>query len=171
MKDFYLSQRRGVRQKNLNLGMIRGFELPIASRTEQEAYDSLTEKSKPVIGDVLLTKDGTLGRTAIVEDENICVNQSVAVLRCNAFIRPKFLVILLQLPEYQREMIKDSGGGTIKHIYITKVDKMIIEVPNIDEQREFLEFVAQVDKSKLIVQKSLDETQKLFDSLMQEYFG
>ena len=46
----------------------------------------------------------------------------------------------------------------------------IISVP-LSEQNEFANFVQQVDKSKVAVQKSLDETQKLFDSLMQEYFG
>jgi type I restriction enzyme S subunit len=38
-------------------------------------------------------------------------------------------------------------------------------------QREFVAFVEQVDKSKAVVQKSLDEMQTLFDSLMQQYFG
>ena len=39
------------------------------------------------------------------------------------------------------------------------------------EQKNFINFVNQVDKSKVKVQKALDETQKLFDSLMQQYFG
>jgi len=142
-----------------------------ARKTTKESFDALTSKSKPVIGDVLLTKDGTLGRTAIVEEEGICVNQSVAVLRCNNQVVPRFLSLLLQLPEYQREMTKNSGGGTIKHIYITKVDKMLVRIPTIDKQENFIRFVEQVDKSKVAVQKSLDETQLLFDCLMQNYFG
>ena len=44
-------------------------------------------------------------------------------------------------------------------------------VPPIELQKEFVSFVEQVDKSKVAVQKALDETQTLFDSLMQEYFG
>ena len=142
-----------------------------ARKTTQEAYDLLTAKSKPIIGDVLLTKDGTLGRTAIVEDEDLCVNQSVAVLRCNERVMPRFLTLLLQLPEYQTEMTKNSGGGTIKHIYITKVDKMPVKIPDINAQKDIISFVKQVDKSKVAVQKSLDETQLLFNSLMQKYFG
>ena len=142
-----------------------------ARKTTQESFDSLTDKSKPITGDVLLTKDGTLGRTAVVEDDNICVNQSVAVLRCNRKVIPQFLSMLLQLPEYQREMTKNSGGGTIKHIYITRVNKMVVKIPTIEQQNEFIRFWAQVDKSKVAIQKSLDETQLLFDSLMQEYFG
>lgn len=50
-----------------------------------------------------------------------------------------------------------------------KIQKII--VPPIELQNEFEQFVEQVDKSKVAVQKALDETQKLFDSLMQEYFG
>ena len=44
-------------------------------------------------------------------------------------------------------------------------------VPPIELQQEFVDFKTQVDKSKLAVQKSLEKTQQLFDSLMQEYFG
>jgi len=123
--------------------------LDTARKTLQESYDKLTEKSKPQVGDVLLTKDGTLGRTAVVEIEGICVNQSVAVLRTNEKILPKYLSVLLQMPKYQRDMIADAGGGTIKHIYITKVVNMPIVVPSSEEQNTFLGFINQVDKSKL----------------------
>jgi type I restriction enzyme S subunit len=46
-----------------------------------------------------------------------------------------------------------------------------ILVPPRDKQEVYLDFVAQVDKSKVAAQKMLDEAQILFDSLMQEYFG
>lgn len=44
-------------------------------------------------------------------------------------------------------------------------------VPPLKHQEQFAAFVEQVDKSKVVVQKALDEAQTLFDSLMQEYFG
>lgn len=55
----------------------------------------------------------------------------------------------------------------------TKADLLNIEiqVPPIEVQNQFATFVTQVDKSKFAVQKSLEKTQLLFDSLMQEYFG
>ena len=142
-----------------------------ARKTDRKAFENLTAKSKPVIGDVLLTKDGTLGRVAVVEQGNICVNQSVAVLRCNKRILPKFLMYLLKMPQYQREMLANSGGGTIKHIYITKVDKMLIAVPELDSQKEFIDFTSQIDKSKLTIQQSLDKLEVLKKALMQQYFG
>ena len=121
-----------------------------ARKTSQESYNKLTAKSKPQLGNVLLTKDGTLGRTAVVDRKNICVNQSVAVLRVNGRIAPDFLSVLLQMPKYQDCMMANAGGGTIKHIYITKIIKMLIIVPTMEEQKVFLDFVHQVDKSKVV---------------------
>ena len=46
-----------------------------------------------------------------------------------------------------------------------------IILPPIGLQEQFAAFVEQTDKSKVVVQKALDEAQTLFDSLMQEYFG
>jgi type I restriction enzyme S subunit len=47
----------------------------------------------------------------------------------------------------------------------------MIPVPPIELQEKLADFIQQVDKSKVAVQKSLDEAQLLFDSLMQQYFG
>ena len=47
----------------------------------------------------------------------------------------------------------------------------MVQIPPIEQQIEFVRFVHKVDKSKVAVQKALDETQLLFDSLMQKYFG
>ena len=49
--------------------------------------------------------------------------------------------------------------------------KFAVPVPPIDLQNQFATFVEQINKSKVAVQKALDEAQLLFDSLMQEYFG
>ncbi|MEK3613066.1 restriction endonuclease subunit S, partial [Lactobacillus crispatus] len=58
-----------------------------------------------------------------------------------------------------------------KNINLKVLSNLDVAVPPITEQDKFLSFVQQVDKSKVAVQKSLEETQTLFDSLMQKYFG
>ena len=142
-----------------------------ARKTTNEAFERLTNKSKPRKGDVLLTKDGTLGRVAVVDVENLCVNQSVAVMRCNNKIYPEFLAMILQMPEYQRKLLEDSGGGTIKHLYITKVDKMLISVPDLVIQKALLMFAKRVEQQKQTVQQSLEKLELMKKALMQEYFG
>jgi type I restriction enzyme S subunit len=122
-------------------------QLATARKTSEAAFTSLlTAKSKPRSNDILLTKDGTLGRVALVGTEVICVNQSVAVLRPNARVSPAFLKLLLEAPQYQRRMIEDAGGSTIKHIYITIVDQMPVGLPaDIGEQRAIAEALTDVD--------------------------
>lgn len=142
-----------------------------ARKTTNEAFERLTNKSKPRKGDVLLTKDGTLGRVAVVDVENLCVNQSVAVMRCNNKIYPEFLAMILQMPEYQRKLLEDSGGGTIKHLYITKVDKMLISVPDLIIQKDLLMFAKRVDQQKQTVQRSLEKLELMKKALLQEYLG
>ncbi len=51
------------------------------------------------------------------------------------------------------------------------INSLRLMVPPLKLQNDFVKFVAQIDKSKAVVQKALDEAQTLFDSLMQQYFG
>ena len=66
--------------------------------------------------------------------------------------------------------IKCSGTSQAQ-LTVPNFKRESIIVPPIDRQQDFANFVAQVDKSKSVIQKSLDETQLLFDSLIQKYFG
>ena len=63
------------------------------------------------------------------------------------------------------------GGVGLQHITKKELDEVLLFQPDINEQNDFATFVEQVDKSKVAIQKSLDEAQLLFDSLMQQYFG
>lgn len=133
-----------VTAKDINLGHIN-FET--ARYTTTEAYKTLlTDKSRPKKNDLLLTKDGTLGRLALVGKETICINQSVAILRPNNKVVPRFLKVLLEAPIYQERMLQDAGGSTIKHIYITIVNRMPVAIPpTIAEQQAIAEALSDTD--------------------------
>lgn len=62
-------------------------------------------------------------------------------------------------------------GSLVPHISAKDIRSFKVMLPPIELQNQFADFVRAVDKSKVKVQKALDETQKLFDSLMQQYFG
>ena len=73
--------------------------------------------------------------------------------------------------EFTGAMTKLVTGANYPAIKDSDVMKYTISLPPVERQKEFEKFVKQVDKSKFAVQKSLEKTQLLFDSLMQEYFG
>jgi type I restriction enzyme S subunit len=118
-----------------------------ARHTSQHAFDhDLTDKSRPRNGDVLLTKDGTLGRVAIHDGRPACINQSVALLRPRKNrVTSEFLANILLSRRYQDRMVFEAGGTTIKHIYITRLEKMPFPVPPLDEQRSIN---AQIDATR-----------------------
>ena len=76
-----------------------------------------------------------------------------------------------QLEDKLAYLQQQSLGGLTKYLTLKILGELDFIVPPIQEQNEFEKFVDQVDKSKAVVQKALDKTQLLFDSLMQEYFG
>jgi len=116
-----------VTANDINEGRIK---YETARKTSEIAYKTLiSDKSRPKKNDILLTKDGSLGRLALVGDFTMCINQSVAVIRPNLRVNPLYLKILLEDSYYQKTMIENAGGSTIKHIYITIVNKMKIAIP------------------------------------------
>ena len=78
------------------------------------------------------------------------------------------LQALNQMTEHFRAIAPDGTQPNLN----TAIMKVFMQViPPIELQRDFVKFVEQIDKSKVAVKKALDETQLLFDSLMQKYFG
>ena len=79
---------------------------------------------------------------------------------------------LCKLLEYATEsLMGDTHGIAMMHLTKSGMEKTEFIVPPIERQEQFAAFVEQADKSKVAVQKALDEAQLLFDSLMQKYFG
>ena len=144
-------------------------QLATSRHTTIEAYSKLTAKSKPKQNDILLTKDGTLGRLALVDNEKICINQSVAIIRPNYKIIPLFLKYLLESPLYQRKMIQDAGGSTIKHIYITIVNLMKIAVPKEkSEQIKIAETMSNTNQLIKKYEKLIQKKKNIKQGAMQE---
>ena len=142
-----------------------------ARRTTLDAFtNNLTDKSRPKIGDVLLTKDGSIGRVGVVDREGLCINQSVALLRPNGKIIPSFLKYLLGSAYYQEKMEGDSDGSTIKHIYITRVDKMQIAVPPIEEQRRILDVVGTIDNRISLLRETNATLEAIAQALFKSWF-
>ena len=83
-----------------------------------------------------------------------------------------WLYCLTMLPFFRKNAEKNmTGSAGQKRVPVTYFQKTLIALPPIELQNKFADFVKQVDKSKVELQKSIDETQLLFDSLMDKYFG
>jgi type I restriction enzyme S subunit len=109
-----------------------------------------------------------LAKCMIIDENNrYTLNQRICCLR-NYSLNPVFFLYTLNRHEY---FLSFNDGDSQTNLRKEDLLACPIIVPPMELQQKFAAFVAQVDKSKVAVQKALDETQLLFDSLMQEYFG
>lgn len=128
----------------------------------------------PVTGDILVTSRGTLGRCYIVHDEDCFYFQDGMISWLSNYseeITPLYLQYLFTMSGFRKQIDNAQAGSTVAYLSIAMLKKLQVMVPNKALQEQFAAFVEQVDKSKVAVQKAIDETQLLFDSLMQKYFG
>ncbi len=137
-----------------------------------ELHNELYKRISPRKGDILLAKNGTTGVAAIVDrDEVFDIYVSLALLRPLSIVTSEYLCSAVNSIETKHQFDSSLKGIGVPNLHLGEIKKTKIVVPPIEAQEKFADFVRQVDKSKVAIQKSLDETQLLFDCLMQNYFG
>ena len=139
----------------------------------EETYKELIKRTPIEIGDVLLSTVGSYGHPAVVKNEKpFCFQRHIAYLKPNAdMVDSEYLRGAILSADVQRQIDDGVKGIAQKTLNLSEIRKIKLPLPPIERQKEFSAFVTQTDKSKVVVQKALDEAQTLFDSLMQEYFG
>ena len=170
-ESFETGDYKYVTAKNIK---IDGFDFTHITYVPEEVHRPIYERCNPEKGDVLYIKDGVTTGIAMVNtlDEEFTLLSSVALLKQDRKImNGHFLCGVLNNNEVYTDIRKNMGGAAISRLTIAKLNDIQVIVPPIDLQNNYANFVKQVDKSKSVVQKSLDKTKLLFDSLMQEYFG
>ena len=86
-------------------------------------------------------------------------------------INREYLAFMLRSDEFVNTISEKVAGAKMPRVSMSDFRSFDVPIPPYELQMQFTDFVHQVDKSKVAVQKSLDEAQLLFDSLMQQYFG
>lgn len=119
-------------------------------------------------GTLCITIAANIAKTAILEFD-ACFPDSVVGFTANE--RTNNIFIHYWFSFFQAILESQAPESAQKNINLKILSELKVIVPEKERQNEFANFVHRIDKSKLIVQKELDETQLLFDSLMQEYFG
>lgn len=144
-----------------------GYIYDSVRKLTKAGVDSCSLQEMP-INTVILSSRAPIGKVAIAGNTLYC-NQGFKNIICNKEIIPRYLyTVLLLNTEYLNSL---GRGATFKEISKSIVENIRIPVPPIKLQEQFATFVEQTDKSKVIIQQSLDTLETLKKSLMQEYFG
>ena len=128
-----------------------------------------------ISGDIAMSRKGNVGKCALFPENypSGIIHSDVLRIRVNQKrVTPVFMMCQLHFSSAVKRQIElVSSGAIMAGVNVTKLKQIYVQIPPMELQEQFAAFVYQVNKSKVAVQKALDETQTLFDSLMQEYFG
>ena len=120
---------------------------------------------------ILLSINGTLGKLAFYNGEEVMLGKSACYCNLKPCINRDFVYGVMKTDAFTGFLESNSTASTIKNVGLKAIRGFMLIMPPKELQIRYVEFVKQVDKSKVVVQKALEETQLLFNSLMQKYFG
>ena len=170
--QYYTNQNNGIRafrSLNIGAGYIKDTDwVYFTEEGHQKNAKSILKEN-----DLIIVRSGTPGTACVVTKEYAGCNAIDIIIahpNCKK-VNPFYLCAFTNMPHGKKQIDEGIGGAAQQHFNVGKYNKVRLMLPPMELQKEFEIFVHQVDKSKVAVQKALDETQLLFDSLMQEYFG
>ena len=123
------------------------------------------------VGDVVMGRRGEMGRCAVVLDDGLLCGTGSLLIRTKGEVTADYIQKIISFPSFKKTIEDMAVGQTMPNLNVPIVSGFQIIKPPMEVQSAYYKFVEQLDKSKVTVQKALDEAQLLFDSLMQKYFG
>ena len=153
-------------------GDVKSDHISVSSLTlTQIALNETTVKMLPkgtlivVIRSAALLKEFRIG----ILDVDAVINQDLKALQTSDDVLPVYLMWAIKMKS--QVLLSRVQTMLTSHIRMEDLLDLKVQIPHLSLQNQFAKFVAEINKSKVEVQKALDQTQLLFDSLMQQYFG
>ena len=135
-----------------------------------EKYEELSAYQLKT-GDVVMGRRGEMGRCAVVPEDGFLCGTGSMLIRTKGEVTADYIQKIISFPSFKKTIEDMAVGQTMPNLNVPIVSGFQIIKPPMEVQDRYYAFAEQVNKSKVAVQKALDETQILFDSLMQKYFG
>lgn len=166
VSEYYGEHIEWIKTDNIVSGLLNP-TTATESLSEKGMAVSRTVESGAILMVCIAGSIASIGRVCVT-DRKVSFNQQINAIVPSDY-NILFLYVMLQI---SKEYLVDEINMALKGILSkSKLEEKTFYVPPIELQEQFAAFVEQTDKSKVVVQKALDEAQTLFDSLMQEYFG
>ena len=143
----------------------------------KKTTEEISNKYKKTIlkgREMLITVRANIADTCVVDEKfkGCNVGRGIVPIRTKENIMIlEFLKHLMDSKHLNDDIKNKAKGITLIQLNMEDLREVELIIPPIEQQKLFVEFANQVNKSKVVVQKALDETQILFNSLMQQYFG
>lgn len=123
-------------------------DLRNTKKITEETYAYWARRMSPRSGDIFFTREAPMGEVAIVpEGEKVCLGQRTMLIRLFPHLfNNQFLVYVIQSPGFQKRMLEDAIGMTVKHLRVGGVEDLIVPIPPKNEQDKLVELIRDLFK-------------------------
>ena len=137
----------------------------------EEAVVNSTAKLIPAKSILMVIRSGILKRSlpVAINTVDVAINQDMKGFIPNSIVKLEYLLYFFIMIE--KDILKRVRAVTADNIEFSLIKNLNISIPPIILQNQFAEIVTKIEEQKALVQKAIDESQYLFDSLMNEYFN
>jgi len=168
----YVDEEEGVKflsAKDVVKGFIDWNNIKYIS---DELHLQLSKRVSPQRDDILLCKNGTYGICALVETDDVFdIYVSLALMRPKKEYCPRFLVYAINNPITKEQFDKSIKGVGVPNLHLGEIKKAKIIIPPLHLQQLFAQKIEAIEKEKELIKQSIKETEELFNSRMDYYFG
>jgi type I restriction enzyme S subunit len=151
-----------------------GLDFKACSRISYEEFiKAKAQNSAPRRGDILFSKDGTVGKVhVVVEETDFAVLSSIAILRPDpAKLDARFAAHYLRSPEALAEAAQRKTGSALTRIILKDLKQLRLPLPPLDEQKRIAAILDQADELRRKRQRAIDRLNQLRQAIFHEMFG
>ncbi|MBX3043114.1 MAG: restriction endonuclease subunit S [Candidatus Kapabacteria bacterium] len=130
----------------------------------------VSQNCQPLKGDILLSKDGTIGKVFVFnKDKKIVILSSIAILRPSDKYSSLYLSYLLKSQYFNKNLIKFISGSALKRIVIRDIKKMIFPLSSDErEQNRICDYLSEIDSLVFVETETLSKLKRLKAGLMND---
>lgn len=141
-------------------------------KIDKQDYEAIYKNYRLKNDDLLLTIVGTIGRVGYYSSEygEIAFQRSVAIIRMNDLILPRFMLFELMASKFQIELAKRQSQSAQAGIYLGELSSIPIYYPSLPEQQKIADFLTAVDKQIDVEEKRLETMKTIKKGLLQQMF-
>ena len=137
----------------------------VNKKTYEKHYIKISQNA------ILLSINGTLGRIAFYNSEQVMLGKSACYCNLRDEVNRIFVYNIMKTDAFARYLEDNATKSTIKNVGLKAIREYRLIMPPIPLQNQFSSFVERVDRQKQTVQQSLEKLELMKKALMQEYFG
>jgi len=149
----------------------RSFDISSCRLISEEKFDELERGNcLPLIGDVLFSKDGTIGKTFVFQQKSkVVLLSSIAIIRLQQDkLNPNYCTQYLQSPLFYKQLENAKSGSAIRRVVLKDIKQLRLPTPPLPEQQKIAKILTAVDEVIEKTQAQIDKLKDLKTGMMQE---